>query len=323
MHYSKYFHRDSFFFDMWNFGELFAKKNKLQDDALDASTKIGSLSLSNSSLRKQPTFRDATPGFPLKWRLRNELTNSILMTRHYLHPFGWQLASTNQQHYSHLRSDASSIWKFCSRFSDVISWGKKVVASRNFSCFLRLFKLLTKQRSIFEQTKYSYRQNAKPRKWNTTHRFSLHVTYQVLFSAICVCMLHLNSTRGRSRKIVSVLLIFKLPAEKHVLFGKFKWHAHGWADDAITRQNLIKIRNKPHAYHVTISFSFSPCLHIVKVPIASIQGNFLSHAFTLFVFAKKCSFLIGSHTISFPYLLNYVHSLTTKGKRFCREKSWK
>ena len=125
MHYSKYFHRDSFFFDMWNFGELFAKKNKRQDDALDAFTKIGSLSLSNSSLRKQPTFRDATPGFPLKWRLRNELTNSILMTRHYLHPFGWKLASTNQQHYSHLRSDASSIWKFCSRFSDVISWGKK------------------------------------------------------------------------------------------------------------------------------------------------------------------------------------------------------
>ena len=83
MHYSKYFHRDSFFFDMWNFGELFAKKNKLQDDALDASTKIGSLSLSNSSLRKQPTFRDATPGFPLKWRLRNESRISILMTRHY------------------------------------------------------------------------------------------------------------------------------------------------------------------------------------------------------------------------------------------------
>ena len=175
------------------------------------------------------------------------------------------------------------------------------------------------------------RQNAKPRKWNVTHRFSLHVTYQVLFSAICLSVLNLNSTRGRSRKIV-LLLIFKLPAEKHVLFGKFKWHAHGWADDAITRQNLVKNnglllkvipRNKPRAYHVTISFSFGPCLHIVKVRIASIQGNFLSHAFKLFVFAKKCSFLIGSHRISFPYLLNYVHSRTTKGNRFCDEKSWK
>ena len=36
-----------------------------------------------SSLRKQPTFGDATTGFPAKWRLRNERRNSILMTRHY------------------------------------------------------------------------------------------------------------------------------------------------------------------------------------------------------------------------------------------------
>ena len=35
------------------------------------------------SLRKQPTFVDATTGFPAKWHLRNERRNSILMTRHY------------------------------------------------------------------------------------------------------------------------------------------------------------------------------------------------------------------------------------------------
>ena len=35
------------------------------------------------SLRKQPTFGDATTGFPAKWRLRNERRNSILITRHY------------------------------------------------------------------------------------------------------------------------------------------------------------------------------------------------------------------------------------------------
>ena len=34
------------------------------------------------SLRKQPTFSEATTGFPAKWRLRNELRNSILMTPH-------------------------------------------------------------------------------------------------------------------------------------------------------------------------------------------------------------------------------------------------
>ena len=35
------------------------------------------------SLRKQPTFGEATTGFPAKWRPRNKGRNSILMTRHY------------------------------------------------------------------------------------------------------------------------------------------------------------------------------------------------------------------------------------------------
>ena len=35
------------------------------------------------SLRKQPTFGEATTGFPAKWRLRNETRNSRKMTRHY------------------------------------------------------------------------------------------------------------------------------------------------------------------------------------------------------------------------------------------------
>ena len=37
----------------------------------------------NVSLRKQPTFGDATTGFPTKWCLRNERRNSIPVTRHY------------------------------------------------------------------------------------------------------------------------------------------------------------------------------------------------------------------------------------------------
>ena len=47
--------------------------------------KQGQLNVSceQTSLRTQPTFGDATPGFPAKWRLRNERRNSILMTRHY------------------------------------------------------------------------------------------------------------------------------------------------------------------------------------------------------------------------------------------------
>ena len=104
------------------------------------------------------------------------------MTRHYLDLFGWEFASTNPKHYSHLHS-------FLRRHFV----GKTVVASRNCGCFLRPLKLLTKQRSIMNEQN---RQNAKPRKWNVTHRFSFHVTYQVLFSAICVCVLNLILLRG-------------------------------------------------------------------------------------------------------------------------------
>ena len=39
--------------------------------------------LSADNLRTQPPFRNATTGFPAKWRLRKERRNSILMTRHY------------------------------------------------------------------------------------------------------------------------------------------------------------------------------------------------------------------------------------------------
>ena len=44
---------------------------------------VRKVSLLYANLRKQPTFRDATTGFPAKWRLRNKRRNSILMTRHY------------------------------------------------------------------------------------------------------------------------------------------------------------------------------------------------------------------------------------------------
>ena len=35
------------------------------------------------SMKKQPTFRDATTFLPAKWRLRNDCRNSILMVCHY------------------------------------------------------------------------------------------------------------------------------------------------------------------------------------------------------------------------------------------------
>ena len=55
---------------------------------LDTNTLATSRSQNNclkctSSLRKQPTFGDATTGFPAKRRLTKERRNSILMTCHY------------------------------------------------------------------------------------------------------------------------------------------------------------------------------------------------------------------------------------------------
>ena len=55
------------------------------------------------------------------------------MTRHYpdlSSASDWSVtrgkfASTNKNHYPHLGSDASSVWNFCARFSDVISRGNQ------------------------------------------------------------------------------------------------------------------------------------------------------------------------------------------------------
>ena len=69
---------------------------------------------------KQTIFRDTTGGFPARWRRRSERRNSILMTRHY----------------PDLGSEASSVWKFCAHFSDVISKGNAGVVAK-----CRLFSL--------------------------------------------------------------------------------------------------------------------------------------------------------------------------------------
>ena len=78
--------------------------------------------------RKQPTFREATKGFPAKWRLRNERRNSIrwcVTTQIWVVLLiGWNKfprGTTNQKHYPDQGRDTSSVWNFCARFSDVIS----------------------------------------------------------------------------------------------------------------------------------------------------------------------------------------------------------
>ena len=71
-----------------------------------------------SSLRKQPTSRDATGDFPAKCRLRNERRSSILRTITtqiwLVLLIGWSKFPTNQKHHPYLGSDVSSVLNFCS-----------------------------------------------------------------------------------------------------------------------------------------------------------------------------------------------------------------
>ena len=93
--------------------------------------------------RKRPQFGDATTYFPAKWRLRN--VRKI--------PYWWRIStqiwevlviewtkfSTNHKHFPNLGSDASPVWNFCARFSDVILWGNKWRRHRMSAVFSSLW----------------------------------------------------------------------------------------------------------------------------------------------------------------------------------------
>ena len=68
------------------------------------------------SLRKQPTFRGTTTRFPAKWRLRNDLPDRCSAS-------DWLKICLDQSKalYPDLGCDSSSVWNFCTRFSDLIS----------------------------------------------------------------------------------------------------------------------------------------------------------------------------------------------------------
>ena len=74
------------------------------------------------------------PWFPHKMMSEKQHRNSILMTHHYILRSGkcvWLVkanftrCTTNQKHYPDLGWNASSVWNFCTRFSDVISWANQ------------------------------------------------------------------------------------------------------------------------------------------------------------------------------------------------------
>ena len=98
--------------------------------------------LTRNSLRKWPSsFRDATTGFPAKWRLRNEGTNSMLMMRQYLDLVS---ASNHDQSEALTRSsDASSVWNFYAHFSYAISRGNQCWR-REMTAFSQALDVCTK-----------------------------------------------------------------------------------------------------------------------------------------------------------------------------------
>ena len=108
------------------------------------------------SLKKQPTFRDATTSFLAKWRLRNECTTSILMTRHYPDLSGWSKFPTR-----HDQSEAqprSGSWRVKStEFLRRHFAEKPVVASQNDGWFLRLPTGLDGQFWLLESALKQYR----------------------------------------------------------------------------------------------------------------------------------------------------------------------
>ena len=81
--------------------------------------------LSYNSLGKQPTFQQATTGFSANdvWEMRTKIP-------YWCRPFttqiwvvgliGWKFASTNKKTLPDLGIDMSSVWNFCTHFTDII-----------------------------------------------------------------------------------------------------------------------------------------------------------------------------------------------------------
>ena len=81
--------------------------------------------------RKQAKFGDANTGFSAKWRLK--MTAEISYWRRRVTTQVWVVLliaifpslTTNQKHYPELGIGTSTVWNYCSHFSDVISQGNQ------------------------------------------------------------------------------------------------------------------------------------------------------------------------------------------------------
>ena len=126
-----------------------------------------------TSLRKQPTFHDATTGFPAKKRLKNEFRNSIMMTCHHPEPGSdsdrsYRVGNLIQPIRRTTQIWVETPWNFCARFSDVIwrgnQWHGRVAMSAVVSGWTRfqvkeIFSLLLtleRQQKRFLKTHFEF-----------------------------------------------------------------------------------------------------------------------------------------------------------------------
>ena len=97
---------------------------------------------SGNDMKKFSKYRDATTGFPPKWRQRHERkkihgrvsTQIWVVLLIGLRKFP---GMTKEEHYPDLGNDTSSVWNFCSRSSEVISRGKGQLFHRLY-CILQI-----------------------------------------------------------------------------------------------------------------------------------------------------------------------------------------
>ena len=184
------------------------------------------------SLRKQPTFGDATTGSPAKWRLRNERSNSILMTRHYPDLGGSSDWLNQISHAARPMRSTTQIWvvtrysmEFVSSFLRRHLAGKPVVALPNVGCFLRL------------QPDYiSVFCFLKSEKWPFNHSSDMsHLIISVFLDTLIILHL-LKSSRVSSVSLWIVKWFFSVPLLTLLSIA----NVHSWCN----RVNVLKILAK-------------------------------------------------------------------------------
>ena len=117
----------------------------------------------------------------------------------------WKFASSNQKHNPHPGSNASSVWNFCARFSDVISRGNQWWRRETAGCFLRL--PIQYRRILITIYHHVYAalpaENAYLSKWHSTEQKEIKTVSEVWGTQ------GQYSSKPLKRSIVKRILVFK------------------------------------------------------------------------------------------------------------------